>query len=209
MKTRSVRAIAIGASALVLLLAADLGSKEWALGALSTPRSGDLPPLCTADAHGMRAMQRLRSDVVVLVGEYLELRYAENCGAAFGFLRTQPQAVRTGLFGIAAIAASLVLAYMFVRNRGGALFAFSVPLVVSGALGNLVDRLRHGFVVDFIRAHWRDTSWEWPTFNVADAAITVGVALLVIDGFRRRPEDGPKRKSTPAAEARSGPNAKE
>lgn len=200
MTTRSMRAIAIGLGALVVLLAADLGSKEWALGALSTPRIGDLPPLCTPDAHGMRSMQRLRSDVVVLVGEYLELRYAENCGAAFGFLRTQPQAIRTGLFGLAAIAASLVLAYMFVRGRGGSLFAWSVPLVVSGALGNLVDRLRHGFVVDFVRFHVHE-SWEWPTFNVADAAITVGVALLVIDGFRKRPDEGAKRtpsKATPS-----------
>ncbi len=202
MSTRSARVIAVGAAALALLLAADLGAKEWALGALSTPRTGDPPPLCTADGHGMHSMQRLRSDVVVLVGEYLELRYAENCGAAFGFLRTQPQAVRTTLFGLAAIAASIVLAWMFVRGRGGPLFAWSAPLVVSGAVGNLVDRIRHGFVVDFIRFHVHD-GWEWPTFNVADAAISVGVALLVIDGFRKRPEESVKRSAKVEREAQS------
>ena len=207
MSTRPTRVIAIGFGALAVLLVADLGTKEWALDALSTPRTGDLPPLCTADGHGMRAMQRLRSDVVVLVGEYLELRYAENCGAAFGFLRTQSQLVRTALFGFAAIAASVVLCWMFVRGRGGPLFAWSVPLVVSGAVGNLVDRVRHGFVVDFIRFHLGD-GWEWPTFNVADAAITVGVALLVIDGFRKHPDEGPKRKAKAEPEGDRAPSTK-
>jgi signal peptidase II len=57
-----------------------------------------------------------------------------------------------------------------------------VPLIVSGALGNLFDRVRYGYVVDFIRFHWRG-EWDYPTFNVADVGISVGVALLIIDGF--------------------------
>ena len=65
-----------------------------------------------------------------------------------------------------------------------------LPLVLGGALGNWVDRLARGFVIDFIEAHWREV-YSWPSFNVADSAIVVGVAFLVIDGFvRKEPKQG-------------------
>jgi signal peptidase II len=89
------------------------------------------------------------------------------------------------------------LLFMFVTGTGGKLFAWSVPLIVSGALGNLVDRVRLGYVVDFIRFHLQE-GWEWPTFNVADSTITVGVALLLLDGLLNR-ESASKSSASPAA----------
>ena len=68
--------------------------------------------------------------------------------------------------------------WLYWTGYGGTLFAVSVPLIASGALGNLVDRFRLGYVVDFIRFHVRE-AFVWPTFNVADITITVGVALLL------------------------------
>jgi signal peptidase II len=89
---------------------------------------------------------------------------------------------------------------MFARGNGGPLFAWSVPLVVSGALGNMIDRVRLGYVVDFIHFHVYD-SFEWPTFNVADSTITVGVALLLLDGMRRVEPSPGKPGTQPQAES--------
>jgi signal peptidase II len=72
--------------------------------------------------------------------------------------------------------------WLFVTGYGGRLFAISVPLIASGALGNLIDRFRLGYVIDFVRFHIQD-SFVWPTFNFADATITIGVALLLIEGL--------------------------
>lgn len=189
MKRRSKQAITIAAIATIALVAADLGSKSWAAENLSSERIGEPPPVC-----GDRGMQRVRTDSLVLIEDYLEFSYAENCGAAFGLLRDAPDWVRRSIFGVAALAAAVVLFVMFVQGRGGPFFAWSVPLIVSGAVGNLVDRIRYGYVVDFIRFHydepfdilaWSFDRFEYPTFNVADITITVGVALLIIDGFRQ------------------------
>jgi signal peptidase II len=98
-------------------------------------------------------------------------------------LNDAPRWFRSTLFMTAATVAIIALLWMFVRGSGGPFFAVSVPLVVSGALGNLVDRIQNGYVVDFIRFHIHDV-FEWPTFNLADSVITVGVILLLIDGFR-------------------------
>jgi signal peptidase II len=180
---RSVAAILACVLGIGALAALDLGTKAWALGALSVARPGEPPPVCDPDEHGRQFMQRLPADVVTLVPGYLELRYAENCGAAFGLLRDANPIVRRGIFGLAAAVAGVALMWMFVQGRGGTLFAWSVPFIVSGAVGNLVDRMRLGYVVDFIRLHLQDGP-SWPTFNVADAAITVGVVLLLLDGLR-------------------------
>ncbi|MEY4575821.1 MAG: hypothetical protein RL701_524, partial [Pseudomonadota bacterium] len=90
--------------------------------------------------------------------------------------------LRLAIFAPAAAAAVLGLLWLYFTGYGGALFGVSVPLIASGALGNLVDRFRFGYVVDFIRFHLQE-SFVWPTFNIADATITVGVALVLIEGF--------------------------
>jgi signal peptidase II len=181
---------------------ADLASKEWALNALSRARVGEAPPTCEPDERGYLRMQRIPVDTVTVIDGYLELRYAENCGAAFGMLRTAPSWVRAAVFGIAGVGACIVLGMMFMRGSGGRLFAWSVPLVLSGAIGNLADRVRHGFVVDFIRFHIRN-SWEYPTFNVADIAIAVGVGLLLLDGLKKPEAQASVGSAAPSSADRS------
>jgi signal peptidase II len=142
-------------------------------------------------------LQRHRDGSYELIDGYLEFRYAENCGAAFGMLNDAPRWARFGVFMTAALASVVVLMWLFVTGNGGPLFAWSVPFVVSGALGNLVDRARLGYVIDFIRFHVH-SSFEWPTFNVADVTITIGVALLLLDGMRKpvpAPTGEPEPKS--------------
>lgn len=200
---RSPRSIALCLVALIALTALDLWTKHWAEGALSLERSQALSEVCTPDAEGRYFMQRQRTDSIVLVPNYLELRYAENCGAAFGMLDEAPRALRVFVFMGAGLVAIGALLWMFLRGHGGPLFAASVPFIASGAFGNMVDRLRLGYVVDFIHFHIHD-KFEWPTFNIADAAITVGVALLLLDGLRRtapaaEPATAPERAGTGSA----------
>jgi signal peptidase II len=193
---RSTKAIAICVAVTALLLAADLGSKEWANGALSEQRRGALPPIC-----GRQGYQRQVKAPIVMIEGYLEFQYAENCGAAFGIGNGWSVTTRRIVFIPAALAAAIALFTLFARGKGGPLFAWSVPLVVSGAVGNLIDRVRYGYVVDFIRFHLKET-WSYPTFNVADIAIVVGVALLVLDGLRK---DADKDKAASETAAPSEP----
>ena len=71
------------------------------------------------------------------------------------------------------------------------LLQVALSLILAGALGNLYDRISYGFVIDFIEVYFRD--YRWPSFNVADSAITTGVALLALDIFRKEPDDSPAR----------------
>lgn len=180
-RTRRALAIAIGAA--VLLTALDLGTKAWAEGRLSRPRLGAAPELCLADEDGFIPRQRLPQLPIVLIEDVFELEYTENCGAAFGILRHAPTPVRRVVFGFAAVVACGALFWMFARGKGGPYFALAVPFVAAGAVGNLVDRIRYGYVVDFIHAHWGD-GFDYPTFNVADIAITIGVVCWIIDAIQ-------------------------
>jgi len=179
---RSRKALVLCLAAIGVLTAMDLGTKHWALERLSQPSSRASDPVCEPDQYGRTEAQRSQRPPVVLIDGLLELRYAENCGAAFGFMRDMPSAVRKGVFYVAAAGAVVLLLWMFITGRGGKLFAISVPLIVAGAIGNFVDRVKLGYVVDFVRFHL-DDRWAYPTFNVADAWITIGVALILIEGF--------------------------
>ncbi|MCB9708580.1 MAG: signal peptidase II [Myxococcales bacterium] len=179
---RSKRAVIWCVIAIALLTAFDLGTKAWALGALSEPRPELDTPACEHDFAGHVPVQRFRTAPIVLIEGYLEFRYAENCAAAFSMLKDTPLLFRRVLFSLAAVLAIIMLMWMFIKGHGARWFAWSVPFILSGALGNLIDRLRLGYVVDFIRFHLR-SGFEWPTFNVADAAITIGVIMLLIDGL--------------------------
>ena len=195
---RSNQAIAACVVASIALIALDLGTKTWAEGALSAPRTGDQPTVCEADEDGYIRYQRARRPPIVVIEDVFEFEYAENCGAAFGLLRSAPTPVRIGVFGPAALFATAILLWLFATGRGGTWFAWSVPLVISGALGNLIDRMRYGYVVDFIHWHWKD-SFDYPTFNVADIAISIGVVMLLIDGFKRDDTKAAKPPSSPKA----------
>jgi len=199
--SRSAKAIVLCLLATGVLTAMDLGSKHWALERLSQPSPRAAEPVCEPNEYGRIEPQRAQRSPVVLIEGLLEFRYAENCGAAFGFMRDMPSAVRKGVFYVAAAGAVLLLLWMFVTGRGGKLFAISVPLIIAGAIGNFVDRVNLGYVVDFVRFHI-DNRWAYPTFNVADAWITIGVILILIEGFmdgRREKRAREHRQEAPAA----------
>ena len=179
---RSSKALILCLAAAAAFTAMDLGSKHWALERLSQPASPAPEPVCQPNEYGRIQTQRAPRAPVVLIDGYLEFRYAENCGAAFGFMRDMPTLVRKGVFYVAAAGAVVLLLWMFVSGRGGTLFAIGVPLIIAGAVGNFVDRVRLGYVVDFVRFHLNDR-WAYPTFNAADAWITIGVTLILIEGF--------------------------
>jgi signal peptidase II len=190
-QSRGARALVLCVIATVLFTALDLWTKDWAVDQLSQPQPKPYP-VCAPHEDGRQYQQRARAKSIEMVAGYLELRYAENCGAAFGLLDEAPRWVRVGVFMSAGTLAVIALFVMFARGNGGPLFAWSVPLVVSGALGNMIDRVRLGYVIDFIHFHIPEDffvpllrGFEWPTFNVADSTITVGVALLLLDGLRR------------------------
>jgi len=115
---------------------------------------------------------------------FLNWTLAFNPGAAFSFL-AGADGWQRWLFAVLAVGVSGVLAFWLARTpRRDWRNAAPLALIIGGALGNLVDRLRLGHVTDFIQVYYRD--WAWPAFNIADSAICVGAALLVLLGFAGR-----------------------
>ena len=109
---------------------------------------------------------------------------AHNTGAAFSFLH-DAGGMQRWLFSIIAIVASVWIVWLLRRHSAQTLFALALSLILGGALGNLIDRLGNGYVVDFLSFHWGDHFF--PAFNVADSAITVGATLLILDSLRAAP----------------------
>ena len=119
---------------------------------------------------------------VEYVNYYLNLVMVYNKGAAFSFLSDQPGWQRY-FFSALAAAVSIFIVWMLNRNANERLFCWSLSLILGGAIGNLIDRLAYGHVIDFLDFHLN--AWHWPAFNVADSAITIGAALFVLDELRR------------------------
>lgn len=114
----------------------------------------------------------------------LDIVYARNTGAAFSFL-AKAGGWQRWAFTIFALGVSAVILWTLRRTQatGQRLQCAGLMLIVSGALGNAIDRLRHGYVVDFIAAHWNNA--YFPAFNVADSCITVGAGLILLDALRQ------------------------
>jgi len=113
---------------------------------------------------------------------FFDLTLLYNKGAAFSFLAGESGWQRYVLIGLA-VAASLFILYQFKRNGGKTLYCWSLALILGGALGNLIDRILYGKVIDFLLFHLN--SWSFPAFNLADSAITLGAILFVLDELRR------------------------
>ncbi len=114
-----------------------------------------------------------------IVPGFFSLTYLTNKGAAFGFLAGQTGAWRHYLFLVLGAVALVVIVIAWSRLRHAhRLYAVSLPLIGGGAIGNLIDRIRHGSVVDFLDVYIG--TYHWPAFNVADSAITIGVVLFFI-----------------------------
>lgn len=116
------------------------------------------------------------------VAPFFNIVRAHNTGAAFSFLASASGWQRW-FFTIIGIAAAALIVWMLRSHAGQKLFSFSLACILGGAVGNVVDRLLHGYVVDFLQFHW--AGWYFPAFNVADAAITVGAISLILDELLR------------------------
>ena len=160
---------AAGLLMLVCVLAADQASKWWVLDVLDLPSLRDVPVL-----------------------PWLSLTMTFNRGVTFGLFNDGGPAASLLLSAVAV--AVVVGLFVWLRRAQSLLVAVAVGAIAGGALGNVVDRLRHGRVTDFIHAH--AYGYSWYVFNLADAAIVCGVAALVLDGMRpgparRLPDDRP------------------
>ena len=120
----------------------------------------------------------------VVIDGFFNLRYSENPGVAFGMLQQMPGG-RLVLTLLAVLAFVLVLTYLRKTEPEATRLHVALGLVGGGALGNVIDRIAYGRVTDFIV--WHVKQHEWPAFNVADAALCVGVALMVLDMLLSRP----------------------
>jgi len=128
----------------------------------------------------------------------LNLVYVQNKGMAFGMLNELPKVWRLPLFLGISVLAIVIIGHLFRQTPArAALMPAALALILSGAIGNLLDRFRWGYVVDFIQVHFRQH--YWPTFNVADSAITVGIALLVLDTLFTKEPPAAAPAETPAA----------
>lgn len=152
--------MAQGIVAALLVLAADQASKYWIVNGL------DLPGLGT-----------------VAVLPFFSLTFVRNTGVTFGLLGGLGAA---GAWVLAIVALAVVVGlFLWLRRAENRIVATALGMIAGGAVGNVMDRLRFGWVVDFLDAH--AFGYRWYVFNVADAAIVCGVAVLLLDGLARKP----------------------
>lgn len=116
------------------------------------------------------------------ITSFFNLVMVYNKGAAFSFLADQLGWQRYLFTGIS-VAASLLIIWMLKRHASQRLFCWALALILGGAIGNLIDRIAYGHVIDFLDVHVH--GWHWPAFNIADSAITIGALLFILDEFRR------------------------
>lgn len=116
------------------------------------------------------------------ITSFFNLVRAHNTGAAFSFLASASGWQRWFFTAVGAVA-TVFIVWMLRSHPGQRLFCFALACILGGAVGNVVDRLLHGYVVDFVQLHWG--GWYFPAFNVADSAITVGAVCLILDELRR------------------------
>jgi signal peptidase II len=128
------------------------------------------------------AVRRLRfgDDIPVIPG-FLNFAYAQNTGVAFSMLDDQGDTGRWGLSIVAIVAGALVVYFFWRTPRSDDKILGALALLLAGIAGNVTDRMRFGYVIDFIDVQFG--SWHYPTFNVADMAICVGAGLLILDMF--------------------------
>ena len=158
--------LALWLSIIAVILVLDFYSKQWASQALELYRPKE-------------------------VLSWLNLTLAHNYGAAFSFLSDQPGWQRWLFTILISVISVFLFAWLLQLPARERVTGIALSLVLGGAIGNLIDRVTLGYVVDFIDVYRGD--WHWPAFNVADSAISVGIALLLLDSLvlQRRRSTGP------------------
>lgn len=143
---------------------------------------------------------------VHLIDGFFGFRYVENRGAAWGFLGNVDSSVRRPFFITVGIIAVVAIVMLYRRTTSEQKFLMgALALIVGGALGNIVDRIRYGYVVDFIK--WVPFGYEWPTFNIADVLIVAGVIMMFIEAIRDHRREKRARAQSPDGDARTSSGA--
>ncbi len=121
---------------------------------------------------------------ITLIRNLLEFRYAENSAIAFSMLSGMDEKIRAPLIlGFSALAFGFLFWMIWESRRFSTYQILPLMLILAGALGNILDRVRHGYVVDFIHVHWKDV-WSYPIFNIADSLICIGIILYIWQVWR-------------------------
>ncbi|UCD84164.1 MAG: signal peptidase II [Deltaproteobacteria bacterium] len=144
---------------------------------------------------------------VAILNNFFQINYIRNIGAAFGLFSNLSSELRGPLFiSISILAILMILSFFIKLEDRQRLLSFSFSLILGGALGNFIDRIRLGYVIDFLDIHWYDY-YHWPAFNIADTAITVGVILLlleIITGYKEERDSGSDQISSHSDEDPQG-----
>jgi signal peptidase II len=156
--------------------------------------------------YGRRHLEHLATPPYYVYEPLWRMNYVENPGAAWGLFRGLSPDVRNGFFTIVSLAAVAFILNYYRRLRDDQRFLqLALVFVLSGAVGNFIDRLARHYVIDFVEWYWwQRPDIRWPTFNVADSLIVVGVAMLVVHpGARKEKEEagGAERKAKEAGAA--------
>jgi signal peptidase II len=148
----------------------------------------------------------IKRRTATVVEGYFDLIYARNPGAAWSFMADQPEWLRKTFFRVASLLAlGLIVFMLFKTTSAQGRMIWGLSLVASGAVGNLIDRLAYGYVIDFIAWHIGES--YWPTFNIADAWIFIGVGLMFIDFFITARQGTPAEVASPKADPDTTPDA--
>ncbi len=121
-----------------------------------------------------------------VIPDFFDLTLVYNPGAAFSFLADAGGWQKFFFLGLAAVI-SVYLAVLIVRDAFGGLGKLGASMIIGGAIGNVIDRLLHGHVIDFLLFYWQN--WFYPAFNVADSFIVVGALLLILDGMKQKHDE--------------------
>lgn len=183
---------------LVLSVVIDQWSKQWAhrtlLDAEFHENTEDYP-VCGHLAEAIkreRFVGRHRESIRVIDG-FFNFRYVENCASAFGIMNRVPESFRFPFFLIISLLALGFIPYLYVKTPADQRFMlYGLPFILGGAIGNLIDRLVTRYVIDFI--DWYipvgGQDRHWPTFNIADAAIVIGIGLMILQMLPLRKNAG-------------------
>ena len=152
-------------------------------------------PACGDRAEDLKRERFIRSVRInkTVIEGFFDLRYVENCASAFGMFGKVPEWFRFPFFVIVSILAVGFVPYLYYKTPAAQrLMLYALPFVLGGAIGNLIDRMTHRYVIDFI--DWYivrgETPMLWPTFNIADAAIVIGIGLMLLQMMKKNRGEG-------------------
>ncbi len=180
-----------------VLVVADQASKYWAVDRLTNTfevRGGVTFAEKLRGFYGYRHLEIHAVSPVTISRSWWAMRYVENPGAAWGLFQGMSGSTRNAFFTLVSLAAVAFILVYYRRLRPEQRYSqVALALLLSGAVGNFIDRLARQYVIDFI--DWYAGSWHWPTFNLADSMIVVGVLMLVV-------HPGPRKAVKAEGEAR-------